>query len=74
MIDRTYYDNRIRELRRLADRLKELGMQAEAQTLQMASVDLGDLSAKVEANEKIIREFTGGFRGKDEVAPAQQVI
>lgn len=65
MIDRVYYENRIRELRRLADHLNELSMKSEAQTVQMAAVDLGDVFVKVEADEKIIRELTRERRPND---------
>ena len=58
MNERDYYENRAKELRRLGDRLKESGMMGEAQTVQMAAVDLLDLSAKMEADGRIIQELT----------------
>lgn len=58
MNERDYYENRAKELRRLGDRLKESGLIGEAQTVQMAAVDLLDLTAKMEADGRIIQELT----------------
>ena len=58
MNERDYYENRTKELKRLGDRLRERGLMGEAQTVQIAAVDLADLQAKVEADERIIRELT----------------
>lgn len=58
MNEREYYENRAKELRRLGDKLKDAGMQGEAQTVQMAAVDLLDLSAKADENRRIIQELT----------------
>ena len=62
MNERDYYENRAKELRRLGDRLKESGMMGEAQTVQMAAVDLLDLSAKADENRRIIQELTRGHK------------
>lgn len=58
MNEREYYENRTKELKRLGDRLREKGLMGEAQTVHIAAVDLADLQAKVEADERIIRELT----------------
>lgn len=53
-----YYNNRVRELRRLADQLAEKEMHTEARAVQMAIVDIRELEAKLRRDEDIIREQT----------------
>lgn len=62
-----YYDCKTKELRRLADKLRQMGCGAEGQIVATAAIDMRDLAAKVEAKEKIIRELLE----KQRVAPVQ---
>lgn len=57
-----YYDCKTKELRRLADKLRQMGCGAEGQIVDTAAIDMADLLSRVLADEKIITELTRGRR------------
>lgn len=57
-----YYDCKTKELRRLADKLRQMGCGAEGQIVATAAIDMADLLSRVLADEKIITELTRGRR------------
>lgn len=54
-----YYDLQVRELRRLANHLRDEDRSVDAITVDIAANDIANLWAKVNAQRAIIRE---GFR------------
>lgn len=54
-----YYDTQVRELRRLANHLRDEDRGVDAITVDFAASNIADLWAKIQAQRAIIRE---GFR------------